>query len=120
MSVAWSSNDQEVIERSLEEHLNNSQRYLHNVFCVLTTSVNLSKFACMSIAFSLISKSFINSGIKEDADESEIKDIFEVERCVAWIKKHDLHNVTLQFPDKLLQYAPVVAKQLGESLSNRR
>ena len=73
-----------------------------------------------SLFCELISYSFINSGIKEDANEAEIRDIFEVERCVAWIKKHDLHNVTLQFPDKLLQYAPVVAKQLGESLSNRR
>ena len=63
---------------------------------------------------------FISSGIKENAEESEIKEIFEVERCVCWIIEHDLHNVTLQFPDKLLQFAPVVAKQMGEILNNQR
>ena len=85
MSVAWSSNEKDVIERNLEEYFDNCQSYI-------TDSLN----------------------------ESEINKIFEVDRCVAWIKGHDLNNVTLQFPDKLLQYAPIVAKQMDKSLTSQR
>ena len=63
---------------------------------------------------------FIISYIKEGLNESEINKVFEVDRCVAWIKEHDLNNVTLQFPDKLLQYAPIVATQMDASLTSQR
>ena len=63
---------------------------------------------------------FIISYIKEGLNESEINKVFEVDRCVAWIKEHDLNNVTLQFPDKLLQYAPIVATRIDSLLTSQR
>ena len=71
-------------------------------------------------ALVIITTLSISSGIKESVEEFEIREIFEVERCVNWIKEYGLENVTLQFPDNLLQYAPVVAKQIGEGLTGQR
>jgi len=46
-----------------------------------------------------------------------IKDIFELERCLNWIEKNNLKQVGLQFPDYLLKFAPKVAKGLEEKLN---
>ena len=51
--------------------------------------------------------------------ENDGKDVFEVCRCAVWIKRHNFHNTTLQFPDHLLQYAPIVAKQIGKESERR-
>ena len=56
---------------------------------------------------------------EEPIDEARIKDVFEVCRCAVWIKRHNFHNTTLQFPDHLLQYAPIVAKQIGKESERR-
>ena len=53
-------------------------------------------------------------------DIFEIRNVFEVERCVAWIKRKELSNVTLQFPDGLLQYAPIVVKQIEQDIGGQR
>ena len=53
-------------------------------------------------------------------DIIEIRKAFEVERCAAWIRRKDLCNVTLQFPDVLLQYAPIVAKQIEQDIGGQR
>ena len=51
-----------------------------------------------------------------DVDET----VFEIDRCVEWIKENDLHRVALQFPDRLLSAAPTVATlirtRLGEEV----
>ena len=52
-------------------------------------------------------------------DDARIKEVFEVCRCAVWIKRHNFHNTTLQFPDHLLQYAPIVAKQIGKESERR-
>ena len=56
---------------------------------------------------------------EEPIDDARIKEVFEVCRCAVWIKRHNFHNTTLQFPDHLLQYAPIVAKQIGKESERR-
>ena len=56
---------------------------------------------------------------EEPFDDARIKEVFEVCRCAVWIKRHNFHNTTLQFPDHLLQYAPIVAKQIGKESERR-
>ena len=53
-------------------------------------------------------------------DIFKIRRAFEVERCAAWIRRNGLCNVALQFPDSLLQYAPIVAKQIEEDIGGQR
>lgn len=42
--------------------------------------------------------------------------VFEIDRCVAWIKQTGLKRVGLQFPDSLLHAAPAVCKLIQASI----
>ena len=56
----------------------------------------------------------------EQFDQAKIKEVFEVERCTAWIKRNGLSKTTLQFPDSLLKYAPTVALQIEREIGGHR
>ena len=56
---------------------------------------------------------------EEPIDDARIKEVFEVCRCAVWIKRHNFHNTTLQFPDHLLQYAPIVSQEIGKESERR-
>jgi len=57
----------------------------------------------------------------EASTDGEVDEtVFEIDRCVEWIKENDLHRVALQFPDRLLSAAPSVSTlirtRLGEEV----
>ncbi len=76
----------------------------------------------MSIALSSDDRSVIERRIVDnvtDIDVDKINDVFEVERCVDWIRENDLQNVTLQFPDELLSFSVKVALQIEIKIGHR-
>ena len=46
----------------------------------------------------------------------DLASVFELDRCVKWIKDNQLSSVTLQFPDSLIRYAPHVASHIQARL----
>ena len=76
----------------------------------------------MSIALSSDDRSVIERQIADDVTDIEvdkIDDVFEVERCVNWIRENDLQNVTLQFPDELLSFSAKVALDIENKIGHR-
>jgi len=76
----------------------------------------------MSIALSSDDRSVIERRIVDnvtDIEVDKINDVFEVERCVDWIRENDLQNVTLQFPDELLSFSAKVALQIEFKIGHR-
>lgn len=49
-------------------------------------------------------------------NEDDLRSVFELDRCVKWIKDNHLSSVSLQFPDSLLQFAPQVASNIQNHL----
>ena len=78
----------------------------------------------MSIALSSDDKSVVERKIGEKSilphfGGENIELVFEVERCIKWIKENDLLNVTLQFPDELLPFSAQVALEIEEKIGHR-
>ena len=78
----------------------------------------------MSIALSSDDKSVVERKIAEKPILSHfggenVELVFEVERCIKWIKENDLQNVTLQFPDELLPFSAQVALEIDEKIGHR-
>ena len=78
----------------------------------------------MSIALSsddrsVIERQIVDNNVTTDIDVDKIVDVFEVERCVEWIRENDLQNVTLQFPDELLSFSAKVALQIECQIGHR-
>ena len=78
----------------------------------------------MSIALSSDDKSVVERKIAEKSilphfGGENIELVFEVERCIKWIKENDLQNVTLQFPDELLPFSAQVALEIEEKIGHR-
>ena len=48
-----------------------------------------------------------------------VSEVFEVDRCVQWIKENNLERVALQFPDHLISYSPIVAQSIEHNLEQR-
>ena len=53
-------------------------------------------------------------------NEEKIREVFEVDRCASWIKDNSLRNVTLQFPDNLLHYAPIITRHIEKEIGGQR
>ena len=78
----------------------------------------------MSIALSSDDKSVVERKIAEKSilphfGGENVELVFEVERCIKWIKENDLLNVTLQFPDELLPFSAQVALEIEEKIGHR-
>ena len=76
----------------------------------------------MSIALSSDDRSMIDRKIESKSlnlsDES-VEQIFEVERCVGWVRENNVENVTLQFPDELLTFSAKVALAIESQVQKR-
>lgn len=69
----------------------------------------------MAVALSSSDREVIERSVfvGDDIDaDSDLESVFEVDRCVAWIKDHNLRFPTLQFPDSLLRHSSRVAQQI--------
>ena len=79
----------------------------------------------MSIALSSDDKSVVERKIGEKSilpqfgGGENVELVFEVERCIKWIKENDLQNVTLQFPDELLPFSAQVVLKIEEKIGHR-
>ncbi|XP_066298027.1 2-(3-amino-3-carboxypropyl)histidine synthase subunit 2-like [Branchiostoma lanceolatum] len=70
----------------------------------------------MAVAFSTDSSEVINRslGISSPSRTSHesVEALYEIPRCVQWVKKHGFHKVALQFPDALLVDSTEVALKM--------
>ena len=55
---------------------------------------------------------------QEVTAEEDIAEVYELERCVDWIRRSGYKKVALQFPDYLLSQAPTVCQCLRERLAS--
>ncbi|XP_055931423.1 2-(3-amino-3-carboxypropyl)histidine synthase subunit 2-like [Argiope bruennichi] len=73
----------------------------------------------MAVAFSSDDSEAINRrvDIANDERRSEsisVEEMYEIDKCVKWIKDHDFSKIALQFPDSMLGDAMTVSLTLGE------
>ena len=77
----------------------------------------------MSVQFSSNDKTVIDREVETtDTDkiqEDDLSEVFEISRCVQWVKDQGLKKVALQFPDSLMQYSPRVAQLIENDLSEK-
>jgi hypothetical protein len=78
----------------------------------------------MSIALSsddrsVIDRKLIDESVSPKIESEDFEQVFEVDRCVEWIRCNDLQNVTLQFPDELLPFSAKVALAIESKVGNR-
>ncbi|GBM81031.1 2-(3-amino-3-carboxypropyl)histidine synthase subunit 2 [Araneus ventricosus] len=73
----------------------------------------------MSVAFSSDDSEAINRKVDAVNDEKRddsfsVEEMFEIDKCVKWIKGHNFSKIALQFPDSMLGDAMTVSLKLGE------
>ena len=77
----------------------------------------------MSVPFSSSEKATIDRQVDAaDIDYGHVENVsvvFEVDRCVQWIKDNNLERVALQFPDHLISHSPIVAQSIEHNLEQR-
>ena len=77
----------------------------------------------MSVPFSSSEQAAIDRQVDAaDVDYvhvENVSEVFEVDRCVQWIKENNLERVALQFPDHLISYSPIVAQKIEHNLEQR-
>jgi len=56
---------------------------------------------------------------KQDLPDDDLESFFEINRCVEWIKKLDLKNVALQFPDSLIRNSAIIAMEIEKRAEQR-
>ncbi|XP_014261781.1 2-(3-amino-3-carboxypropyl)histidine synthase subunit 2 isoform X2 [Cimex lectularius] len=55
----------------------------------------------------------------ESNGKEELRDLFELDKCVNWIKKNNYTKVCLQFPDSLLSYSVDIALYIDKETNNK-
>ena len=77
----------------------------------------------MSVPFSSSEQTAIDRQVDAaDVDYvhvENVSEVFDVDRCVQWIKENNLERVALQFPDHLISYSPIVAQSIEHNLEQR-
>ena len=76
----------------------------------------------MLIALSSDDRSVIDRKIESKSSNlsnESFEQIFEVERCVGWVRENNVENVTLQFPDELLPFSAKVALAIESQVQKR-
>ena len=76
----------------------------------------------MLIALSSDDRSVIERKIESESSNlsnESFEQIFEVERCVGWVRENNVENVTLQFPDELLPFSAKVALAIESQVQKR-
>uniref|UniRef100_A0A1Y1MF91 Uncharacterized protein n=1 Tax=Photinus pyralis TaxID=7054 RepID=A0A1Y1MF91_PHOPY len=51
-----------------------------------------------------------------DTPEEALGTVYEIDRCIEWIRSHDFKSVCLQFPDHLLSDSTKIAQRLQSAL----
>eukprot|EP00039_Didymoeca_costata_P024010 m.8981 g.8981 ORF g.8981 m.8981 type:complete len:567 (-) comp3986_c0_seq2:183-1883(-) len=94
-----------------QESVNEAASQIENIEDVESGGKSVAISAFSSNEEEVIKRSVSSESCQED-EEINIEEVYELERCAAYIISHAMKEVALQFPDFLLKHSTMVADEL--------